>query len=588
MKKIIIIFISVVTLFMLPSCEDMMGNFLDKSPGVDVTEDTIFSSKVQVETFVTAMYKYGIHSTMPRRDAAYTGMGYTSTSIATDECVTNSSWVGMQKWNLGDITADNIKANEDGRTDIRFIAIRKANILLAKIEAVPELDAEYIKQVKGEALFVRALNSFEMFKRYGGISIVDKKLELTDNFNIPRSTIQKTVDFINTDCNEAISLLPNTYHTALRGRITKGAALALKAKLLLYAASPLFNTATPYLSMPDPANNTLICYGNADVNRWKLAADAAKAVIDWAPTNGIALIDTNNPDADYRYMCEICDNTEVILGNKSMAKMATNNNGPWQLMIPSTIEPNGWGVASSMTVNFMKRYEKQDGTPQTWDAVGGVDLLAKYAQLDRRFKQTIAPVGMNWNIDANPIRSDVGGPHYNGCTTGMWVMKFIPQTLTKANYQAMPNDILFRLGEAYLNFAEAMNEFSGPTDATAGLTPYQAINIIRNRAGQPDLPVGLSQSQFRDKVRNERAIEMFAEDQRLWDIRRWLIADQDGVMKGDMYGFKIYGVPTTALPTSYRYEVYKFETRTWFTRMYLHPYLRGEVLKGYLVQNPGY
>lgn len=582
MKNIIILFVCVLTSALLfQSCEKMMGDYLDKAPGVDVTEDTIFSSKVQVETFITGTYRYGIHSIFPRSEATYTGSDYgIPIACCTDEAEAANTWVNQQVYNNANVTIDNVQGAIDYRFNIRFQAIRRANILSQRIDAVPGLDPTYINQVKGEARFIRALNYFEMFKRYGGVSIIDKKFELTDNFMVPRSTIKEVVDFIVSDCDEAIKNLPEVYNADMRGRATKGAALLLKAKTLLYAASPLFNNGTPYLNMADPSNNTLICYGDYDVNRWKLAANAAKAVIDWAPAGGISLITDQGIDKNYRYVFEHCDNSEIILANKSTGQMGIWE-WPWTGMLPGPFCSWTWYMGYSMTFNFLTKYEKQDGTPQTWDPVGGNDLITKYKELDRRFNQSVAVVGSYWNTDNTIVNSYVGGNQNSGNIGGEWILKFIPPSLNQTSSQyAMPNDIIFRLGEAYLDYAEALNESDGPVaDA------YAAINIIRERSGQPDLPTGLSQDQFRDRVRNERAIELFDEDQRFWDIMRWQIAEQDGVMLGSFYGLKVYPNPTAP---NFRYEVYKFESRSFNRNEYLLPFLRSEVLKGYLIQNPGW
>ena len=101
----------------------------------------------------------------------------------------------------------------------------------------------------------------------------------------------------------------------------------------------------------------------------------------------------------------------------------------------------------------------------------------------------------------------------------------------------------------------------------------------------PDLPVGLSKGQFRERVRNERAIELAFEDHRFWDIRRWMIAENEGVMNGKMYGIKIYKIDGS---NEFRYEPYVFETRTWTRKLYLHPFSTNEINKQYLIQNPGY
>lgn len=591
MKKIIYIIVSFVLVLSLPSCEGMMGDFLDKAPGVDVTADTIFSSKTQVETAVAAMYRYGIHSILPRRQAAPTIIGgslMAPSAAACDEAESGQTWVDQQAFNAGDITAENITTKEDRRFSARFVAIRQANILMTRVSTVPGLAPDYINQIKGEALFVRALNKFEMFKRYGGIPIIDSKLEVSDNFAIPRSSVSVTVESIKNDCNEAIGFLPNTYPSSMRGRVTKGAAMALKSRLLLYASSPLFNTVTPYISMDDPANNNLICYGDVDNNRWKAAADASKDVIDWATGNGVSLIADKGVDANYRFVFEKNDNAEVILANKMYGEMTVFQIGPWQLMIPAGFDSRGWNIGNQMTVNFVKKYEKQDGTTMVWENTG-TDAMAAFASIDRRYMQSVASVGTKWNDQINPVRADEGGAQAvksNPAYTGMWVMKFIPQSMsmgTGPNEKAMPNDILFRLGEFYLNYAEALNEFNSTPPAEA----YIAVNTIRARSGQPDLPSGLTKEQFRVRVQNERAVELYFEDHRFWDIRRWKIAEQDGVMQGDFFGFKFIGTPSTS-PTMYSYEIIKIENRTFYPKMYLHPFLRSEVLKGYLVQNPGY
>jgi starch-binding outer membrane protein, SusD/RagB family len=580
MKNISILFIISISFTLFSSCEKMMGDFLDKAPGVDVTEDTIFSSRVQVETFIAGTYRYGLHAILPRSETTYTGSArYNTSSCMTDESEAVNTWVDGQKWNISNVTRSNINSAEDYRWSIRFIALRRTNILLERIDAVNGLDPSYVNQVKGEAKFIRALNYFEMLKRYGGMPIVDKKFELLDDFFRKRNTISEMVDFIISDCDEAISMLPDSYSSDMRGRATKGAALMLKAKTLLFAASPIFNTATPYLNMEDPANNNLICYGNYDVSRWQLAADAARAVIDWAPAGGMALITDLGADKNYRYIFEKPDNSETILANK-LSGPQSRGGWPFTGLIPIGTYSGTWGMGNSMTFNFLKKYEKRDGTPQTWDPVGGTDLITKYNELDYRFRQSVAHVGSYWNVDFPIINSYIGGNHNNSNIGGQWIMKFIPQTLTNASNSAMPNDIIFRLGEAYLNYAEALNEAQGPVDDA-----YTAINIIRTRSGQPELPAGLSQEEFRERVRNERAIELFFEDHRFWDIRRWLIAEEDGVMQGDFYGFKIYPNPT---PPNFRYDVYKFETRIFNTALYLHPIMHVEVLKGYLIQNPGH
>lgn len=577
MKYINVIICSIVILVILSSCEEMFGDFLDKAPSVDVTEDTIFSSKKEVDTFISGMYEWGITN-----DLAFLGGSNPSnciTAAATDEGESQATWFWPNNLNKGNVTTNN---SYDNQQSARWIAIRKANILLERIGEVPT-DQSYIDQVKGEALVIRALNYFDMLRFYGGVPIVDHRFAIGEEYKIPRSTLKETVDFIVKDCSDAALLLPDFYPTNLFGRITKGAALILKAKTLLFAASPQFNTGAPYLDLA--GHNDLICYGNSDNNRWQIAADAAKAVLDWAPSGNINLVTSEGVNMNYRAVWEKPGNSELIL-TYNFNGLKHRSQPPFQFLNPTSLYGT-WGV--TVPLNFIKFYRKADGTPQTWDSNGGNDLNEKYAEMEPRFHQTFTenldywnaqfPIMEYWQADvANGIKAGRDATN-NPC--GIFMHKLIPYALTITN-QVIPYWTVFRLGEAYLYYAEALNESQGPVPAA-----YAAINKIRNRAGLPDLSPGLSKEQFREEVRLEETIEMAYDDHRFWNLRRWLIADTEGVMKGNMYGIKIYKIPGTT-PQKFRYEPYVFEVRSFNKNFYLHPFLQSEVNKGYLIQNPGW
>lgn len=557
------------------SCEKSITEFLDKAPGVDVTENTVFSSKAQLETFITGTYRIGIHSIFSYNDAALipTSRTYCINAPITDEAECEVTFMHPEQWNAGNITsATGLVAQEDYRYFIRWSAIRNCNIILERLNDVPNLDDAYKNQVIGEMKFIRALNYSEMLKRYGGVPIINKRFQLTDDFQVKRSTVDEVVKFISADCDDAVSKLPATYTSNFRGRATKTAAQMLKARTLLYAASPLFNTATPYMDLGE--FNTLICYGNQDSKRWQLAADAAKAALDLAPAGGFSLITDKGVDKNYKFAWEQNDNAEVVLAEKVFGSRARTQ-FPWYGFQPVSII-NAWGGVSVIH-NFVRKYEKKDGTPQTWP--GGNDLVKKYAELDPRFAQTVGYNGAYYNRDVPLLETFQGGRHVPDCDGGAWLKKLMPDALS-SSAGAVPNAIVFRLAELYLNYAEALNEAQGPVQAA-----YDAVNTIRQRSGMPKLPTGLTKEEFRSRVRNERDIELAFEDHRLWDIRRWMIAQQDGVMQGAMYGLKIYKITGS---TEFRYETYVFENRTFTPKMYLHPFLNTEVYKGYLVQNPGY
>ncbi len=597
----------------ISACNKSIDEFLDKAPGVDLVEDNIFSQRANVEGYVSTLYQYGMFSIMTSRDNVInsnpTGSSATAALIgtlsgATDESESQETFASAQVWNIANVQNNTIISNEDVRYFARWKAIRIANILLERIDEVPDADAAYRNQVKGEALFIRALQNFELLKRYGGFPIVNVRFLEASEAEVPRSTFEECVNTIIKDCEDAaVNLQGITYSASQTGRTTRLAVLALKSRTLLYAASPLFNTATPYLNMTDPANNNLICYGNYDANRWKLAADAAMAVLVEAGPSGVSLIDVpdnRNPTAanrsqgNYWVAWELRDNDEIIIADKTFAP-SPSTGFPWMHLVPGGL--NAFASGNSVTHNFVSKYEDTLGNVPFWDPAGGNDLVAKYGTLDPRFKQTVAYNGARWNAQYPVIETFVGATQTRNNPGGAWMIKHVPEALANGGSVA-PSIALYRLNEFYLNYAEAMNEFQGPGLPSASSTPlvklpnqpviptspYDAVNKIRLRSGMPTFPAGLSQEQFRQRVHKERDIELAFEDHRLWDIRRWLIAENQGVMTGPIYGLRINRINAA----TFNYVPYIIENRAFVKRMYLHPYLLSEVLKGDLIQNPGW
>jgi hypothetical protein len=545
------------------SC-DNLTNFLEKPPGVDITEDTIFSTKNNLETFVAGAYYYNIMNDMPHWDDR--DKSDCLTAAATDECEIYPSWFWVQgAWNSAGMRPGD---TGDRRFQTHWIGLRRVNIILERIDDAPFNDPAYKKQVRGEAKFMRAFTNFELFRKYGGIPLLFTRLGPADDLLIPRSTVKITVDSIIRDCNEAIIDVESTHPPELRGRVNKAAVAALKSRVLLYAASPTFNTDKPYLSLGE--HNDLICYGNYDRERWKLAADAAKAAIDEATRAGFRLIDEYGSDENYQYVWETHDNAEIILAEKSKGTRGTGH-FPWGYFFP--------GQGYWVTHNFTKLYETKQGTPAPWKDEGGDDLMEIYDNLDPRYRQTMVTHNGYYNKDYPQLDISTTGqqlPKGAGCE-GPLLHKPMPY-IVASGVSAIPNSIIFRMAELYLNYAEALNEYaSTPPDEA-----YEAVDLIRARSGMPKLPRGLSQAQFRNRVRNERAVELAFEGHRLFDIRRWEIADE-GIMKGAMYGIHIYKAGSAC-----SYVPYIFETRSFKQAMYRHPFPQGEINKEYLIQNPGY
>ena len=592
MKNAIILFaITISILFPFSSCEDAMGDFLEKPPGIDFTEDDAFSSKTQLDLFMNSIYNFGIHSNLCYFSNDYNydiinDMG-TLTAGATDEAETCASWYDTQKINSGSLNSDNVD-REDTRFSSRWICIRKITVLFDRIGDVPDIDDTYQKQLIAEARCIRAMNYFEMLRRYGGVPIVQERIQLDGELQIPRNSVEDVVKFILDDCEAAYTDLPPHQLGAQRGKVHKGVALAIKANTLLLAASPLINTDVPYMNLG--VNNNLICYGNYDQSRWALAADAAKAVLDWAASNACHLIKDQGVDANYRYTWEVYDNAEIILAEKGQDFRGTWT-WPWCAISPPNLYPGSSGQSGiTPLLNHVKKYEKKDGQTQLWNADGGNDLQQKMAELDPRFHQTIAYNQSIWNTEKGKMeiyyknedeKVEEGGRDVSTCYGGFWLHKHFPAAINNTNYGMIPNSTIYQLNEYYLAYAEALNEANKAPNQDA----YDAVNEIRRRSGMPDLPVGLGYEEFQKRVRNERAVELAFDNHRLWDVRRWMIAEEEGVMAGNMWGIKIYKIEGSS---EFRYKPYVFETRSFPRRMYLIPFPTTEVNKGYLVQNPGY
>jgi hypothetical protein len=568
-------------------------DFLEEPPSLDLDEDKVFSNTEQTLALIATTYQISIPQGYPlinnNNDGVYYSFRRLTGSVlaaACDEGDAVETWSEVQAWNTGTVLPTNIDWKEDNFHQMRWRAVRNCNIILERVDEVPDASAEFKNQAKGESYFLRALCHFEAFKRYGGIPLIKTKLSSSDDLYIPRSTVEETVNFILEDCAEALKLLPATQPANWKGRADKGCVLALKARLLLYAASPLFNTATPYMSFDDASNNTLICYGNYDQNRWKLAADASKAVLDWAAANGCSLLTGYGVDHNYEMLTVLNQHSEIILANQAKTNF-NGTAGTWDLNERMmSILTGKWSGSTysdggvNVPMNFIRYYEKKDGTPQTWNNSGD-DLMDKYSELDPRFNQSIGHHGGKWSDGVGVLSMFQGSQHVvNG--HGHWMRKLIMWDMANTSQKRYVTWIVFRLGEFYLNYAEALNEFNGTPPSEA----YTAVKAIRERSGMPAFPSGLTKEQFREKLRNERAIELAFEEHRFWDIRRWLIAKDEGVMSGAFYGIKV----SDAGNSKVHYEKYVFENRTWYDKMYLHPFLQSEVNKyaGKLPQNPGW
>ena len=487
-------------------------------------------------------------------------------------------------------------------------------------------------QVISEVRILRAFLHFETFRRYGGIPIMDKvasfeekpgQLAITPSGK--RESMKSVIDFIVSECDAAIPNLkePEGFSNAETGRIHKGFALALKAKALLYAASPLYNE--PGSSLPvsygDDRDN-LLCYGNTDINRWKFAADAYQTAIDWAESHGKVLLDDPTLGKVNSY----------ILGTESPRSLSPKNdeciyytsNHPnalnsyfYRAGNPIGVYAAGYGTVGSAGYQFIKEnYRDVNGNPiNIPDSGSFVQLKSILRSAEPRFHGSIFVPGDKFTtLDITPWyvtkgASDTALFKYRDltgtvidATSGSFVIPteqlgfFYPSKwrhlgLNSSYYISWSE---FRLSEFYLSYAEAMNEFD-PTNVS--ILTY--LNKVRVRGGIPEIlssdPRFGNKDLMRAEIQKERAVELYGDEHRFFDVRRWKIAEH--CLNQTWYKIVLYlktstpyKNPSTGLTNdaalSYRFD--KQSSHIFTPKMYFYPWYQGEVDKKVLIQNPGW
>jgi hypothetical protein len=457
-----------------------------------------------------------------------------------------------------------------------YAAIRAASLFVSNIDVSPVKEklpngASIRYAWKAEARFIRALFYFELLKRYGGIPLMgDKVRELGDDVQIPRSSFADCVSYIVNEC-DAIkdSLRPNPIVAPELNshRATRGAALALKARVLLYAASPLFN------GQNIDANNSLTGYNNYDKERWKLAADAARDLIN---EKTFALL------PNFKDVFITQNNSEVIFFRQ----------GGNTTEIESTNGPVGFAAVArgrtNPTQELVDAFPTNAGLPLT-DPASGYNSNDPYARRDPRLAMSILYNGARWlNTELQTFQ---GGQHRPGgaepgTQTSYYMRKFMGNFENATQYSNTSHDwIILRYTEALLNFAEAENESNGPTAEV-----YQVLKDLRARAGiaagsngMYGLKENMTVAEMRNVVRNERRIELAFEEHRFWDIRRWKIAQQ-------VYGKALHGMNIIKEGPALIYNLVEvFKPVFIAPKMYLYPIPYDEVVKNdNMRQNPGW
>ena len=569
MKKVKTILYGAALLLLVNACDSI----LDREVVLSLTEDDVLTLYNNTQSRAVAIYNY-----LPSGFRCVDGAMMASASDEAEYTLETSS---IQMFNVGSWNAKN---NPDGGSWWNnFRGIYLVNHFLANSD---NLDLEMyrlnpddigheqyqnrldnIKRWKYEVRFLRAYFYFELIKRYGGVPVITRPVEIGDSF--PRNTLDSCVNFIVKECDDIAWGLPVKYTEQENlGRATRGAVLALKSRVLLYAASDLFNSPEKWAS--GYANKDLISVKPIDrKERWKRAADAAKNVIDLTDA-GYAL--SNNYQGVFRSYTD----AEIILARRDGA---SND-------FEKANYPVGYDLGNSgntPSLNLLDDYEMLDGTAFDWNNKN--HAANPYRGRDPRLAFTILSNMTKFN--GRPVECWTGGRDGKGVPratkTGQYLLKYIdPELNLLEGRTSVHTWVLIRLAEVYLNYIEALNEYQ---PAHSDIKIY--YNKIRQREGikMPELPDGLDQDAVRQKIRHERRIELAFEDHRLWDARRWMIAADNekgkGVLNKPLRGLDILnrgGVPS--------YTPIEIEKRNFEPKMYLYPIPQGDLDIAGWSQNP--
>lgn len=621
MKKILRTILAACIACTAVSCEDIFLQKPDVSGTVDL--DRVFSSTKNAEAVLFRCYRDVLVHGWPG------GLGWSHGTLGSicGELSKGYSWHAT--WTICDAgltptPAKNASAGTAGADDWgqNWECIRECFIVKENIDRVPDMSDEMKGYIKAEATALIAYRYMGMFYRYGGVPIITKSFESSDpDLAVTRATLQKTLEYTLGLIDEACNGLPDSWAGiggagVYTGRITKGAVLAMKARLLMFAARPLFNSEEPYLSFNDASYNDRICFGNYDRERWYDAIEANEDVLEWATANGYELINTGgagagqpNPNAldDYGTATSVLNNREVLLAYKldetGQISLYYNPSGFYGDFMGDHSDSGTRG----MLTNQLEKYYDKDGNDIDWPKIGesaprsAQNWLDNMNSAEARLRADICTIGIEtlsnpgvsqwqptgWgrrtvNMEINENDQSAAFPNMPSGDLG-----YAAGATTKFYYHAGSRlwfePPLFRLAETYLNLAEAYNEYGNSTEA------LKYLNAVHNRAGLPAITES-EQNALRELIKREKAIEYFNENHRYYDVKHWkdpkIATEIIGGPKRELV-FHVTSNSGEASVIKGYWDAVRYETY-WHPRMFLEPFPQDEVNKGIIVQNPGY
>lgn len=577
MKKANII-ISILVLLSITSCND---NFLDLKPLDAISEASVWQDLNLINLYVNDRY-----NELPHGFTQWAG-GLRMTGI-TDESYHMHEARFLDKYTQGGLTSGELNMYYfNGFWLDAYSAIRNDNIFLEKIVGYKGPEEARVKQLTAEVRFLRAYFYTELISRYGGVPLIKNSFNLNSKFDVPRAPFNECVQFIVAELDLAIKDLP-TRNEAIGqdfGRITKGAAIGLKIRALLFDASPLFNKTN-------------------DQSKWKSVSDACEQLFN---------LNQYTISSDYKKLFLNPNDTEVIFFKQFLGQYGPENvdvlsDYYYHYRGGNRIDqwrfPNGDGgwVSENPRQDFVDQYETLSGKIPVLGYTGTANNLIPtinptatdykpnnpYQNRDPRLKYSVFYDGKDfkgrqlefWD-GGKDSRNPAVDNYWNGSMLGYGILKSLDESWSVQSPDGSHQPwIYMRLAEFYLTYAEAQFHLNNPAAAV------EYVNKVRRRTGV-NMPSINSGGDLLGKIKHERKIELAFEGNRWYDARRWMDAEVD--FAKDIVGVKVLKNPTNGVK-SYKYFYFDGVTgkRNFPQNHYLWPIPIQEILKSNLVQNAGY
>lgn len=581
------------------SCSDIsLGDkFLEKAPGVDITLDTIFSSKLYADRALLSAYtslRYGLvgpNKSISEFPLVQMGnkLGWDVLESLTDINQTFCTWGGVDglyyngQYNAStEESSSSTKYGYDPKREFSWTGIRQAYVYIENVDRVPDMTDAEKKQRKAEAKMIIACHYHEMLRHFGGMPIIDHAATPNEANVYPRATLEETVNHIITLITEAAPDLPWQVTADEDGRFCAAGALGLKIRVLLLAASPVFNDDKPYMD-GEASTKKMTWYGNKDPQRWNDVITACEDFIKENQSNGnlFKLVDTGNPREDFSNAYWKRHNNEILIATCRFRHDFTSY--WWSDLYHSQYLGNYGGGA--VTLDYVNKFEFVDGTPFDWDNPQHAN--DPFTNRDPRLYETVL-VNDDY-FQGRKAQLYIGGEERGPvnevkCKTGFGTRKFLWERDDATLTGRVVNYPYLRLPEIYLSYAEALNETGRTAEA------YSWINKVRNRVDLPDLPVTFTRETLRDEILDERAREFAFEEIRWFDLVRW---KREDIFKQDLHGLYIYNTGKENGKNSYTYEPWilpaRYWKKNWSPKWYFSAFPPNEINKKYgLIQNPGW